>query len=150
MVARAARPSLSITDNCTNPSSINGSCASRVCTPVKIGAPLASQVKGARPSLTFTLTPTPVRANRAPSGGNAIFGASGGTSKIARRPLKRRNGCGNSAVSNKSVSGGGGGNGTACYDTKPTSSNKIGAASSPPNAPGTGVPSGRPIQTPAT
>ena len=46
--------------------------------------------------------------------------------------------------------GGGGGGVSSAGFSRPNASNSTGAARSPPKAPGTGVPSGRPSQTPIT
>ena len=54
------------------------------------------------------------------------------------------------AVDTSSVAGGGGGSGSSCGFSRLKAWNSTGAARSPPKAPGTGVPSARPIQTPTT
>src|SRR5690606_35975055 len=113
------------------------------------GAPLASQVNGGIPPRTLSASAAPA-STRAPSGGKATSGPTAPPARTAPLGRKRWSGWGRRAFGRISVDGGGGGSGARSGPIRANASKRIGAASSPPKAPGSAAPSGRPSQTPTT
>jgi len=105
-LTRSDRPLPSTTTSVENPSPGLGMTNSRNCMPATTGRPSASNVNGATPPRSLTVSGPSASARRAPSGGNVSCGAPAASSNTAPRGRNRRSGSGNSAAPRISVAGG--------------------------------------------